>query len=153
MRSPLARWLASFAGVVLFVGVLNAAAGLLTLKRLEKKAGAPIHGTFIPHLIQSAFTLKDPSFDWQDRFQISSGTLVIHYEPLSILPGRPFRTQIRGRDLGVRLYGELAASQGFSQVRIDFVEADLVFSRGKTPEIYLLHIQSPQIRFHLVKSP
>jgi hypothetical protein len=137
------------AGAALLVGLANVGVSFFALKRLEKKAQAPIQGTFLPDLLRPSFILKDPHLDWQGRFQVSSGTFYVEYDPLFLLPGRRFRTQIEGKDLSVRLLGELAESQGLTEVRIDRVEADLAFARKGPPEVFVFKVESPQLQFHL----
>lgn len=127
---------------------VNAGTGFWALKRLERKAGTPIRGTFLPHLFQPAFTLKDPDLAWQKRFQVLSGSIRIHYNPLSLLPGRKFRIQIGGQNLTLRLGDEWARSQGLSEVKIERFQADFAFSDKEDPEIFLLDVQSPQLQFH-----
>ncbi len=129
--------------------LVNTGTGLWALKRLERKAGTPIQGAFLPHLLQPAFTLKGLNVAWQKRFQVLSGSLRVHYDPLSLLPGRKFRVQIGGRDLTVRLGDEGAASEGLSEVKIERVDGDFAFSDKDDPEIFLLDVQSPELQFHL----
>ena len=128
--------------------LVNTGTGLWALKRLERKAGTPIRGIFLPHLLQPAFTLRDPNIAWQKRFQVLSGRVRVHYDPLSLLPGRKFRVQIGGQDLTVRLGDEWAASEGLSEVKIERVDLDFAFSDKEDPEIFLLDVQSPQLQFH-----
>ena len=129
----------------------NTVLGFVVLKRLEKKSGAPIKGQFVPHLFAPSFSLKQAKVEWQKRFRVDSGTFTVRYDPLSVLPGRKLRTWIEGRDLEARLFGELAESEGFSDVRIDRVRADLAFFRKGPPEIFAFDVQSPQIQFHMTK--
>lgn len=153
IRVPWIKWFVYALGGLCLMSLLNGAIGFLALKRLEKKAGSPIRGHFIPHLLSPVFTLKNPDFQWQERFQIHSGTLTVHYDPSFIIPSLKFHVHLRGQDLGGRLLGELAESQGLSEVKLDRVEADLAFSKEENPEIFLLDIRSPVIRFHLSRNP
>lgn len=148
MRQLWGRWLAFSIWGAALVTLINTGTGLWTLKRLEKKAGAPIRGTFFPHLFRPAFTLKNPNLAWQKRFQLLSGTVRVHYDPLSLLPGRKLRVQIGGQDLVVHLGDEWAKSQGLSRVKIKRVRADFAFSDQEDPEIFLLDVDSPQLQFH-----
>lgn len=148
MRRFLGRWLALVIWGAVLVTLINTGTGFWALKRLERKAGTPIRGTFFPHFFQPAFTLKDPNVGWQKRFQLLSGNIQVHYDPLSLFPGRKFRVQIGGRDLTVRFGDEWAKSQGLSEVKIDRVQADFAFSDQEDPEIFLLDVQSPELQFH-----
>jgi hypothetical protein len=143
------EWLLYVAGAILLTGLANVGAGVFVLKRLERKAEAPIQGTFLPDLFRPSFTVKNSKLDWQGRFQILKGTFYVQYDPLFLLPGRKFRTQIQGENLEVRLLGELAKSQGLQEVQIDRVEADLAFVRKGAPEILYFDIDSPQLQIHL----
>ena len=145
------RWALYLGGGIFLAGFLNAGVGFVALKRLEKKAGAPIRGRFLPHLYEPAFTLKNPNLEWRGRFQVSSGTLRVHYDPLFLLPGRKFRARIEGQNLRGRLFGALAESQGVSEVTVHHVEVDFAFSKSKTPEIFSFHIQSPELQFQLIQ--
>ena len=147
------RGLVYFAAAFLLVSLLNPLAGHVALKRLEKKAGAPIRGTFIPHVLFPAFTLKNASFDWQGRFQVVSGTVEVRYNPLFLIPGQKFRVWIEARKLPVRFSGGLAESQGFSRATLEHVVADMAFPHKGSPEIFLLDIHSPEMTFRLVKEP
>lgn len=138
-------------GGAVLIYCLNAGMGVLALKKLETKAGARISGVFLPHAFQPSFTLKDPQLKWQDRFQVTSGTVKVQYDPLFLLPGHVFRVRIWGRELGVKLFGELIESQGLSEMVVTRVDADLAFARGKNPEIFLLDIRSPELQFLLAK--
>lgn len=151
MRLFRGRWIFPLAGGLALGGLLNCGISFVALKRLEKKAGAPIRGTFLPYPFLPRFTLKNSSLNWQGRFQVLSGTVHVRYDPSFLLPGWKFRTRISGRDLGVRFSGDLAVSQGISEVKVDRAEADFAFFEKGEPEIFLFDVQSPQLRFHLVK--
>lgn len=129
--------------------LFNIGTSFFALKRLERKAEAPLQGTFIPDLFQPSFTLKDPRLDWQGRFQVLSGTIHVEYDPWFLIPGRKFRTQIEGRDLSVKLTGDLAESQGITDVKIDRVQADVAFARKGPPELFFFDVESPELQFHL----
>lgn len=132
--------------------VLNPVLGWVALKKLERKAGAPIQGFFLPHVILPAFTLRDARVDWQRRFRVVSGTLQVRYDPFSlIIPGRKFQVSIEATNLPVQFAGDLAASQGFSRVTVDRVAVDLAFFEKGNPEIYLLDVRSKEMTFRLVK--
>lgn len=151
MRLFRGRWIFLLAGGLALVGLLNCGIGFLALKRLEKKAGAPIRGTFLPYPFLPRFVLKNSSLNWQGRFQVLSGTVHVRYDPFFLLPGWRFRTRISGWNLAVRFSGDLAASQGISEVKVDWAEADFAFFEKGDPEIFLFDVQSPQIHFHVVK--
>lgn len=151
MRRRRGRVFILLASGLLFLGLLNTGVSFLALKRLEAKAGAPIQGFFLPHLFQPVFTLRDVRFDWQGRFQVVSGRVAVRYYPFFLFPGARLRTQIVGEDLEVKLTHEFAQAQGISNVSVDRVEADLVFSRDPTPEIFLFDVRSPQIQLYLKK--
>lgn len=131
--------------------LLNAGGGWWALKKLERKTGTPIEGTFLPHLFRPAFTLKNSRLAWQDRFQVLSGDVNVSYDPLSLLGRRKFRVQIRGSNLKVRLFADLLESGGLSEASVDEVYADIAFSKQGPPEIYSFQIQSPELRFNLVE--
>jgi hypothetical protein len=135
---------------VLVLG-LNPLAGYLVLKRLEKKAGAPIQGKFVPSFVLPAFTLKNSSFDWQGRFRVVSGTVRVRYNPFFLIPGQKLRVQLVGEKLPVRFSGELAASEGFSEMTVEHAVADFAIADKGPPEIYLLDIRSPEMTFRLAK--
>lgn len=145
------RWIMALAVGLLLSALLNAGLGFVALKKLEKKAGAPIRGIFLPHFLQPAFTVKDPKLDWQGRFQVLSGSLRVRYDPLFLVPGWKFRVQVEGRELAVSLGGELAESQGLKDVKVDRFEADFALPGEGDPEIFLFNIESPQIHFRLAK--
>jgi len=145
------RWLLLIAWGVLAAALFNAGIGFWALKRVEKKAGTPIRGVFLPHLFQPVFTLKDPWISWQDRFQVVSGHLRVRYEPLSLLPGRKLRVQIWGSELTVHLLGKWKESQGFSEARVDTVEADFALPDKGPPEIFAFHLNSPELQFNLTE--
>ena len=130
---------------------LNVAIGFAALKRLERKAGGPIRGSFLPYPLVPVFVLKNSNFDWDGRFRVISGQVVVRYDPFFLIPGRKFRVRITGRDLRVLFSGELAESQGVSEVKMDRVEVDFAFFDRGSPEIFLFDVQSRQIKFHLVK--
>ena len=145
------RWIALVGGGILLAMAFNPLAGWVAFKKLERKAGAPIRGTFLPYVLFPAFSLKNASFDWQGRFQVRSGTVEVRYDPFSLLPGRKFRALIKARDLPVNLSGELAASQGLSRLKVDQVTADLAFFEKGSPEIFLFDIRSKEMTFRLAK--
>ena len=147
------RWFLLISGGVALIALLNVTVGFLALKRLEKKAGAPIQGTFRPRLFFPSFTLENSHLDWQGRFQVLSGTVRVAYDPFFLLPGWKFRTRIEGRNLAVRFAGELAASQGVSETQVNRVEADLAFLDKGPPEVFKFVVQSPEFQFNLVKEP
>lgn len=130
---------------------LNAGGGFWALKRLERKAGTPIRGTFLPLLFQPAFALKNVNAAWKDRFQVVSGNLWVHYDPLSLLPGRSLRIQVEGSDLKVRLSGDLLQSHGLSELRVEHVRADFALSDEGEPEIFLFEVDSPELQFHFAE--
>jgi len=148
----LRRWVFLALGTMLLAVVVNPLAGWLALKKLERKAGAPIRGSFYPHLLFPAFSLKNASFNWQGRFQVRSGTVEVRYDPFSLLPAQKFRARIEARDLPVSFSGELAASQGFSQLNVDRVTADLAFFEKGSPEIFLFDVRSREMTFRLAKA-
>lgn len=133
---------------VICVTLLNAGAGFWVLKKLEKKAGAPIHGRFIPHVFQPVFSFKGPQFSWEGRFEVFSGSLRVRYDPLSLFPGRKMRIHVWGEDLKVRLFDKLLESQP-SEVVVNRAESELEIPRKGAPEIFFLEIDSPQIDFHI----
>lgn len=145
------RWLLALAWGLALIGILNAGTGFWALKRLEKKAGAPIRGTFLPHLFQPVFTLKNARLSWQNRFEILSGSVRVQYDPVSVLVSRKFRIQVAGSDLEVRFLKELVFSGGRSQVKIDMLAADFAISDRKTPEVFRLEIHSPEMEFHFAE--
>ncbi len=145
------RSVSLFLGGAVLIALLNCGVSLVALKRLEKKAGAPIRGTFLPQPFFPGFTLKNSRLNWQDRFEVLSGNIHASYDPFSLLPGRKFRVRIGGRDLTVRFSGDLAESQGISEVRVDRAEADFAFFKKGDPEIYFFDVESPQLHFHVVK--
>ena len=149
MNLFLRRWFSTLAGGILLVFLFNTATGFIALKRLEKKSGSKIRGSFIPHLFFPAFTLKNSNLNWQDRFEVLSGTVRVRYNPIFFFPGGKLRVQMKGHDLSVKLSGELALSQGLSEVKVDTVEADLALPEKGTPEIFLFDIQSPELKFHI----
>lgn len=151
MRRFFGRLLLYLLWGVLWVFLLNAGAGLWTLKRLEKKSGTPIRGRFFPHLFRPAFTLKEAKGAWQNRFELFSGTLSVHYDPLSLLPGRKLRVQVEGQGLMVRLGEEWAQAQGLSEVKINGVRLDFAFASQGDPEIFLLDVRSPELQFYFGK--
>ncbi len=145
------RWLFFLAWGMLLTALLNAGAGFWALKRLEKKAGTPIRGTFLPHLIQPAFTLKNSQVSWQGRFQVDSGDLRVQYDPLSVFWGRKLRVRVQGSDLHVRLLGEWATSQGLSEARVDSLDADFALPEKGAPEVFLFDLDSPELQFNLTE--
>ena len=151
MRFFRIRWLLALAWGFALIGILNAGTGFWTLKRLEKKAGAPIHGTFLPHLFQPVFNLKNARLSWQNRFEILSGSVRVQYDPVSVLVSRRFRIQVAGSDLEVRFLKELALSGGRPQVKIDTLTADFAVSNKKAPEIFRLEIHSPEMEFRFAE--
>lgn len=146
-----AQWLVYLLGGLLSVSVLNTGTSFWAFKFLEKKAKHPIHGLFIPNPLSPSFTLKSPSFDWRGKFQVNSGTFRVRYNPIFFLLRQKFRVQIEGRKVGVRILGELAQSQGFSDVKVDRLEADLAFPRKGTLEIFSFDVRSPQMEFHIAR--
>ena len=151
MRVSPQGWVFFLLGGVLVASLLNAGGGLWALKRLEKKAGTPIQGTFQPHVLRPAFTLRNASLSWQNRFRILSGDIEVRYDPLSLLPGRKLRVHIKGARLGVQLMGDLLESQGLSDIRLDKVDLDFAFYERGAPEIYLFRVESPELQFNLVE--
>ena len=145
------RWLLFLLWGIALIGMMNAGTGYWALKRLERKAGAPIRGTFLPHLFQPVFDLKNARVSWQDRFEVLSGTVRVRYNPLSVLVRRRFRIQVDGSDLEVRVLKALSFSGGRSQMKIDSLAADFAISSGKTPEIFRLEIHSPEMKFHFAE--
>lgn len=143
------RWVVYLMGGIFFISLLNTGSSFLALKLLEKKARHPIQGNFIPNPFFPSFTLKNSAFNWRDRFQVHSGTVAVHYTPLFFLPGQKFRIQIRGKDLDISISGEWARSQGFSELKAEHLEADIVFPIKETLEILSFEIRSPQIEFRL----
>jgi len=133
------------------MALLNAGGGFWALKKLEKKAGTPIQGTFLPHLFRPAFTLQDARLSWQNRFQVLSGDIGVRYDPLSLFPGRKFHVYIKATGLRVRLFQDLLESQGLAEIGVEEAKAELAFSREGPPEIFLFNVQSPELRFNLVK--
>lgn len=131
--------------------LVNPFLGVLALKRLEKKAGSAIQGAFLPDFVFPAFTLRNARFRWEDRFEVRSGTLRVHYRPFVPFPGWKLRSRIEGRDLDVGLSGKLAESQGISQVHVKQVTADLALGDEGDPEIFLFDIRSREIQFRLIK--
>ena len=129
----------------------NAGLGFFALKKLEKKAGGPIRGTFLPHVVFPSFTLKNARLDWEGRFQVLSGTVVVRYDPSFVIPGRKLRVWITGRDLEVRLAGKLVEGEGLSSFQGVRVDADLAFPYHGPPEIFLFDVQSDQMKFRLAK--
>ncbi len=144
-------WLYSFLAAVLFIGGLNAASGFWVLKRLERRAHTPIRGEFFPSFLNLAFTLKNPELDWRGDFQVLSGKVRVEYDLLSLVPGRRLRVRVKGEELGVRFPNQLAGSAEMREVKINQVHAHLAFSKEGPPEIFLLKVDSPELRFHLVK--
>lgn len=151
VRKPRGRWVPLLIGVIIGIVLINIGVSLSVLKRLEKKAGTPIRGIFLPHLFHPSFTLKDSRLNWQGQFQILSGTFRVRYDPWFFFRAQRLRTQIEGWDVAVQFSGELAQSQGLGEALIDHVQADFAFSGKRTPEIFLLDVRSPQLQFHLMK--
>ncbi len=143
------QWLFALGWIIFLTALLNMGTGLWALKRLEKKAGTRIHGTFIPYLLQPAFTLKNASLTWQNRFTVVSGTFFVRYHPLSVLAGRSFRVQVNGSGLVVRLL-ENSALPGVhpSEIKVDRFDTDFTVSPRKVPEIFSLNVQSPELEFN-----
>lgn len=137
-------------GIILVI-FLNAGIGFWALKKIEKKAGTPIRGVFLPHLLAPAFTIQNPSLTWQDRFQLLSGHLHVQYDPLSLLPGRELRIQVRGTGLKVRLLGKWSEREGLGDMQVEQVEGDFAFSEKGPPEIFLFNVQSPELNFNLLQ--
>ena len=150
LKSIALRWFSFLIWIALLAFGLNTGLGFWAMKRLEKKAGSSFQGTFIPHFLRPAFTLKNPQLVWQDRFQLVSGDLSVQYDPLSLF-GRKLRVQVKGSDLNVRLFGDLIKSQGLSEAEVEKVEADFAFSDHGPPEIFLFNLRSPQLHFNLME--
>ena len=149
MRWVKFQWLFALVWIVFLTALLNMGTGLWALKRLEKKAGTRIHGTFIPHLLQPSFTLKNASLTWQNRFTVVSGTFLVRYHPLSVLAGRSFRVQVNGAGLVVRLLENSALSGVHpSEIKVDRLDADFTVSPRKALEIFSLNVQSPELKFN-----
>lgn len=143
------RWILALVWALALTGMLNAGTGLWALKRLEKKAGTPIRGTFLPHFLHPAFTLRNVELSWQGRFEVLSGTVRIHYHPLAVLVGRRFRVQMEGSNLVVRFLQDSAfPGVHLSEVPIGSLTADFAVSQRKTPEIFALDVHSPELEFH-----
>lgn len=151
MKGSVGRWLLPFLAGVVFLTVWNAAAGFWVLKRLEKRAETPLHGRFLPHPLDFAFTLQEVRLDWKEEFTVLSGTVRVQYDFASLVPGKKLRTRIRGRDLVVRLRRERAEFGGLGEVRINEVNADLAFPRKGPPEIYHFEVRSPELEFRLAR--
>ncbi|GEM_PF-2476651 len=143
------RWLAPLIGGILLISLLNIGASFWVLKFLEKKAKHPIEGIFAPHPFYPSFKLESPRFNWRGRFEVHSGTFEVRYNPLYLLWHRKFRTQIAGREVGVTIAGELAESGGFSEIKVDWVDADIAFPRKGTLEIFSFNVKSEQMEFSL----
>ena len=149
LRLGWGRWILTLLWAVILIAFLNAGLGFWALKRIERKAGTPIHGDFFPNLFEPAFTLRNAKLVWRDRFEVLSGVIRVRYNPLSVVRGRKFRVQVTGSDLDVRLLKEMTFSGLHpSEVQIERITADLAFLRGKTPEIFSLEIHSPELEFH-----
>ncbi len=143
------QWVFALSWGLILIVLLNTGTGLWALKRLEKKAGTPIAGSFRPHFFKPAFTLKDAKLSWQDRFEVLSGTVKVQYDPLSVVAGRRFRIQVEGSNMKVHfLKGPAFAMAHPTDVKIDYVAADFALTDKKNPEIFALNINSPEIEFH-----
>ena len=143
------RWILPLLGAVILIAFLNAGLGFWALKRIERKAGTPIRGIFLPHLLQPSFTLRNAKLVWQGRFEVLSGVIRVRYNPLSVVGGGKFRIQVTGSDLDVRFLKETTFSGLHpSEIQIERITADLAFLRGKPPEIFSLEIHSPELEFH-----
>lgn len=151
MTSVQGRWISLLLGGAVALAFLNAGAGFVALKKLEKKAGAPVRGIFLPYFCLPIFRLKDPKFDWQGLFQVQSGSIQVRYDPFFLIPGWKFRVRITGGDLRVRLSGKLAEEQGFSEIKVDRVVADFALRDEGPPEVYWFDVQSKQMQFRLAK--
>ena len=152
MKGVKVQWLFALAWIVMLTALLNIGTGLWALKRLEKKAGTPIHGVFVPHLFQPSFTLKNASLTWQNRFKVVSGTFLVRYHPLPVLVGRSFRVQVSGSGLGVRILENSALSGVHpSEIKVERFNADFTVSPRKTPEIFSLNVQSPELEFNFAE--
>lgn len=145
------RWSFLVTGGILLVVSLNPLAGWVAFKKLERKAGAPVRGTFLPYFLVPVFRLENASFDWQGRFRVHSGTIEVRYDPFSLFPGRKFRARIEAKDLPVSFSGELAASQGLRRLNVEQVTADLAFFDKGPPEIFLFDVRSKEMTFRLAR--
>ena len=139
-------------GGLSFLLLLNVGIDFWVLRRLERKAQAPIRGVLIPHFFLPSFSLLNPSLDWRGRFQILSGKISVQYDPLFTLRNQKLRTRVTGQNLTVRFSHELALTGGLSEAKVERAEADFAFSREGPPEIFLLEVRSPQINFHLARN-
>ena len=146
------RWILALLWVLVLTVLLNTVTGFWALKRLERKAGTPIRGTFLPDFLKPSFTLKNAHLSWQNRFEVLSGTVRVRYSPVTVLVGKKFRIQLEGTGLRVRLLQESAfAGIPHSEIQADHVTADFALSNHKTPEIYGLDIHSPELEFHFAE--
>jgi len=86
--------------------------------------------------------------DFEDHFQIKSGTAKVNY-PLSIIFRRTFPLSIEARNLVMEPSAELKSVLGDQQIVFETVSAKFVIQPKRQVVIEYLDAESKTVQFHL----
>ena len=117
--------------------------------RIEHRLNLKIHRKPLVTLFPGTIHLSGPFLEWQNRFYVRSGELVVHFPFWSIFQNEVL-ISLDGRDLVVEAGPALLRSFGHDRITFDHVAAKLVV-RSKDIDIDFLHAESKLIQFHLKK--
>lgn len=137
------------AGALAVIALLNTGGGFLVLKSLERRAGAPIHGRYIPQLVSSAFSVHRLKLGWRGEFQVTDGTVRVRYDFLSWVFRRVLRVRLKGTHLKVRFQSERLPFPTGREFQIDRIDATFNFRPKGPPEIVSFQLDSPELKFQL----
>ncbi len=93
-------------------------------------------------------SLKNAAMDFEDHFQIKSGTANVSY-PLSIIFRRTFPLSIHAQNLVVKPGAELKSVLGDQQIIFKTVSAKFIIQSKRAVVIEFLDAESATVQFHL----
>ena len=93
-------------------------------------------------------SLKNAAMDFEDHFQIKSGTAKVSY-PLSVIFRKTFPLSIHAENLVVEPSTELKSVLGDQQIVFETVSAKFIIQPKRQVVIEFLDAESKTVQFHL----
>ena len=136
-------------GFLLTVGAASLLVDHWVFYEIGQRLKMEIGGTVRPAYFVPAFEVTDLKVHWKGEAKVTSGTLRVSYSIRDWLRGGSLRVQISGKDLNVSFSGNFPGLEGVAETVIEKFFADFKLSGKGISDILTLHLQSPDIEFHI----
>ncbi len=133
-------------GILLIAACFCPVTGYLTLHWAEQSLGLEVQGQYIPHGILPAYSIRNASLTWRDKFEVKGGTLTVRYRPFQWLTEGQMRFTISAEDLPVIIGASLSQTGRSEETTLSSFYADALLGTDGIKDIYTIEVRSPEIK-------